>query len=179
MKKVLLVFSGLLILVSLCACGVNGNIFSKPTPTPLPDIDPAALITLDDVVINAGYTPVIEPSGTSREGNVATVLYRSEPIGQNDTVSVKITQFTEEMDYQMIFEQYEQEKARRTSAELIPGIGQEAYIAFPSIHVYDRGCLIDITAGSGSNDEQKNLLQSLALTAAQRLEEIVPDNTKK
>lgn len=177
MKKILLVFSSLLISISLCACG--GGLFLKPEPTPMPDIDPASLITLDDVVVNAGYTPVIEPSKTSREGNIATVMYRSEPVGKNDTVSVTITQFTDEMDYQMIFEKYEQEKSRRSSAEIIPGIGQEAYIAFPSIHVYDRGCLIDITAGSGSNDEQKTLLQSLALTAAQRLEEIVPDNTKK
>ena len=40
--------------------------------------DPATLITTDDVALNAGYTPVIEESGTSRNGNVATVLYRSE-----------------------------------------------------------------------------------------------------
>ena len=51
--------------------------FAKPTPTPIPEIDPATLITTDDVALNAGYTPVIEESGTSRNGNVATVLYRS------------------------------------------------------------------------------------------------------
>ncbi|MCI8403846.1 MAG: hypothetical protein HFE49_02985 [Clostridia bacterium] len=179
MKKVLLVVSSLLMIIGLCACGGEGGLFSKATPTPMPDIDPAALVTLDDVVVNAGYTPVIEPSGTMREGNVGTVLYRSEPIGQHDIVSVKITQFTEEIDYQALFEQYEQEKAKRTSAEIIPGIGQEAYIAFPSIHVYDRGCLIDITAGSGADETQKLLLKNLALAAAAKLEEIVPDNTKK
>ena len=113
----------------------------------------------------------------SRNGNVATVLYRSEPIGQNDTVTVKVTQFTDTIDYQMLFDQYEQEKSKRSSAELVEGIGQESYIAFPTIHVYDRGCIIEITAGSGSDDNQKTLLKNLAITAAGRLESIIPDNT--
>ena len=52
-------------------------------------------------------------------------------------------------------------------------IGQEAYIAFPSIHVYDKGCLIDITAGSGADENQKALLMSLATVAAGRLEQII------
>ena len=58
-----------------------------------------------------------------------------EPIGQNDTVTVKVTQFTDTIDYQMLFDQYEQEKSKRSSAELVEGIGQESYIAFPTIHV--------------------------------------------
>ena len=52
------------------------------------------------------------------------MLYRSEPIGQNDTVTVKVTQFTDTIDYQMLFDQYEQEKSKRSSAELVEGIGQ-------------------------------------------------------
>ncbi len=179
MKKALFVISSLLMTIWLCACGGDGGLFSKAMPTQMPDIDPATLVTLDDVVINAGYTPVIEPSGTVREGNIGTVLYRSEPIGQSDIVSVKITQFTEDIDYQMLFEQYEEEKAKRSSAEIVSGIGQEAYIAFPSIHVYDRGCIIDITAGSGADETQKLLLKNLALAAAHKLEEIVPDRTQK
>ena len=178
MKKVLLIAASLLMIIGLCACGSGGGLFAKPTPTPVPEIDPASLITVDDVVINAGYTPVVEPSGTTRERNVATVLYRSEPIGQQDTVSVKITQFTDTIDYQQLFEEYEQDKASRPSAEIIGGIGQEAYIAFPTIHVYDRGCIIEITAGSGADDTQSNLLKNLAITATGRLEEIIPDNTK-
>lgn len=179
MKKVLLVLSCLLMIMGLCACGEGGGLFAKATPTPVPEIDPAALITAEDVAINAGYTPVIEPSATSREGNVATVLYRSEPIGQNDTVSVKVTQFTDTIGYQTIFDEYEQNKAKRQSAELVEGIGQEAYIAIPTINVFNRGCLIEITAGSGADDTQKTLLKNLAITAASRLEAIIPDNTKK
>lgn len=135
MKKLLLVLASLAMIIGLCACGGGGGLFAKPTPTPIPEIDPATLITTDDVALNAGYTPVIEESGTSRNGNVATVLYRSEPIGQNDTVTVKVTQFTDTIDYQMLFDQYEQEKSKRSSAELVEGIGQESYIALSLIHI--------------------------------------------
>lgn len=172
MKKVLFTLISAVVTLCVCACSAP---FSKPQPTPVPDIDPAMLITAQDVAAYAGYTPVTEPSGTGRNGNIAEVLYRSEPLGQYDNVKVKITQFTDTIDYQMLFEQYEQEKARRTSAELIPGIGQEAYIAYPTIHVYDKGCLIDITAGSGADEIQKNLLTSLAAVAASRVEQIIPN----
>lgn len=179
MKKILFVLACLTITIGLCACGSGGGLFSKPTPTPLPDIDPASLITAEDVAAAAGYTPVIEQSATGREGNVATVLYRSEPIGQNDTVEVKLTQFTDTIGYQQIFNLYEQEKASRRSSQLIESLGQEAYIAFPTIHVYDRGCLIEITAGSGAGEEQEALLKNLAYTAAGRLEEIIPEYVEK
>ena len=150
MKKILLALASVAVTVGLCSCS-GGGLFAKPTPIPIPEIDPASLVTVDDVAINAGYTPVVEPTEVT--------LYRSEPIGQYDPVKVTVTQFTDTIDYQQIFAQYEQEKAARSTAEVIGGIGQEAFIAFPTIHVYDRGCLIEITAGSGSDDTQRNLLK--------------------
>lgn len=179
MKKVIFVLSCLAITIGLCACGGGGGLFSRPTPTPVPDIDPAQLITAEDVAAIAGYTPVIEESATGREGNVATVLYRSEPIGQNDIVEVKLTQFNDTIGYEQIFALYEQEKASRRSSQLVESLGQESYIAFPTIHVYDRGCLIEITAGSGAGEAQESLLKSLAVTAAGRLEAIIPEYVEK
>lgn len=173
MKKILLALSGLLIASILCACAAK-----QPEKVEIPALDPAALITAEDVTSNAGFTPVVEQSETAREGNTATVFYRSEPMGAFDPVKVKVTQFTETIGYQTLYEQYEKDKSKRPSAELVPSLGQEAYIAFPSIHVYDRGCIIDITAGSGSDETQKNLLKNLAFIATGRLEEIIPDRTK-
>lgn len=173
MKKISIILSAALIALSLCACGSND------AEEQIPEIDPASLITAADVETKAGYVPVIDETGTYREGNTAQVFYRSEPVGVNDTVTVKITQFNDEADYQTLFDRYENTKSKRTDAEIIAGIGQEAYIAYPTIHVYDRGCIIEITAGSGSDDVQKALLTDLALTAASRLEEIVPDGTDK
>lgn len=176
MKKLLLVLTSIAMVMGLCSCG-GGGLFSKPEPTPVPEIDPAALITVEDVAACAGYTPVIETSETKREGNAARVMYRSEPIGQYDTVTVTLKQFNDTVNYQMLFDEYEQAKAKRPSAELVEGIGQEAFIAFPTIHVYNRGCIVEITAGSGSDDTQRALLRSLAVRAAAHLEEIIPDGS--
>ena len=52
MKKLLLVLASLAMIIGLCACGGGGGLFAKPTPTPIPEIDPATLITIDDVALN-------------------------------------------------------------------------------------------------------------------------------
>ena len=103
------------------------------------------------------------------------MLYRSEPIGQYDTVEVKVLQFNDAMPYQQIFAEYEANKAKRKDIKLVESLGQEAYIAFPTIFVYDRGCLVSITAGSGADDEQERLLKNLAFTAVGKLEEQIPE----
>lgn len=175
-KKILIVLSAFVVLFGLCSCGTNGGSLDGNSAKSIPEINPALLITAEDVAAYAGYTPVVEESETLREDNVATVLYRSEPVGQNDVVKVKVTQFTDKITQEQISEQYENEKAKRSSAELVSGLGQEAYIAYPSIRVYDRGCIIEITAGSGSDETQKALLTSLANVAAGRLEKMVSEN---
>ncbi len=178
MKKILLALTSLALTAGLCSCSSDAPIVTT-TPAPIPEIDPASLITVDDVATNTGYTPVVEPTETTRDGNRSSVLYVSDPLGQYDPVKVTLTQFTDTIDYEQIFSEYEADKASRAAAELIGGIGQEAYIAFPTIHVYDRGCLIEITAGSGADDTQRNLLKGLAITAASRLESVIPDQTGK
>lgn len=40
MKKLLLVLASLAMIIGLCACGGGGGLFAKPTPTPIPEIDP-------------------------------------------------------------------------------------------------------------------------------------------
>ena len=169
MKKLILALSCLIVTIGLCSCG------GKKEPEPVPELDPAQLITAEDVAAVAGYTPVVVPEGTAKNGNRSSVLYRSEPIGKHDTVEVKLVQFNDDMPYQQIFSEYEANKAKRSDAKLVDSLGQEAYIAFPTIYVYDRGCLLSITAGSGADDEQERLLKNLAFTAVGKLEEQIPE----
>ena len=168
MKRIILCAAALLSAASLCACGSKAEQKKE-----IPQIEPTELVTIDDVTAYAGYIPVI--SETTRDGNRSSVLYVSDPLGQYDPVEVKLIQFNDEMGYQQIFDYYEQQKSMRQDAELLESLGQETYIAYPTIHVYDRGCLIEITAGSGAGDEQRQLLRQLASNAAARLEEIVPE----
>lgn len=175
MKKLLLVFSTLLVVVGLCSCGDGGGIFAKPTPTPVPEINPLELISAEDVyaAINYAYAPVLDGDTYTRDGNESTAMFRSEPIGQGDPVIITVKQFTDTVSKETVWYEYDSARIKRSSAEMISDLGEDAYIAFPSIHVYDRGCHITITAGSGSTEEQKNTLLNLAATATAKLENII------
>ena len=173
MKKLLFVLASLTITIMLCACGGGGGLFSKATPTPIPVIDPSTLITADDVAAMTGYYPVLESGAVKYDGNTATALYVSDPMGQ-DPVEITVHQYNEEVPIVNVWYDYDTDRAYRSSAEEIANLGETAFIAFPSINIYDRGCYVRITAGSGSDENQRNLLLNLAYTAIPRLEEIMP-----
>lgn len=177
MKKLLLIFSALLMTICLCSCGKGGGLFASPTPAPVTEINPIEIITPEDVyaAVNYAYAPVLDGDTYIRDGNKATALYRSEPIGQGDPVIVEITQYTDTVAKESVWYEYDNERIKRSSAEAVSELGEDAYIAFPSIHVFDRGCHIKITAGSGSSEEQKNTLLTLARTAVARIDAIMPE----
>lgn len=173
MKKFLLILSAVLITVGLCSCGDT-----KPNEAkvPIPEINPIEIITPEDVyaAINYAYAPVLDGDAYTRDANKATAFYRSEPIGQ-DPVIVEITQYTDSISKENIWYEYDNDRIKRSSAETIPELGEDAFIAFPSIHVFDRGCHIKITAGSGNTEEQRNTLLTLAQTAVSRIEAVMPE----
>ncbi len=173
MKKILFVLASLTCTIILCSCGKAGGLFSKATPTPIPVVDPSAIITAEDVAAATGYTPVLDGGAVKYEGNTATAFYRSEPVGQ-DPVEISVQQYNEQTPVENVWFDYDTNRAYRSSAEEIADLGETAFIAFPSINIYDRGCYICITAGSGSDDNQRNLLLNLANIAVPRLEEIMP-----
>ncbi|MCD8391142.1 MAG: hypothetical protein LUD03_04810 [Firmicutes bacterium] len=168
MKKFLLAAASLICVIMLASCG--GAMFAEPSPTPVPEIDPSEILTLDDVAAYVDYELVSD--GVMRDGNTASVLYRTEPIGMADTVEIKITQYNESVSADDVWNEYAVGKAARTTAEDIAELGESAYIAFPSINIYDRGCYIKITAGSGSDEGQRNMLLNLAYAAVPKFEAV-------
>lgn len=175
MKKLLLVVSTLLIVIGLCSCGEGGGLFASPTPTPIPEINPLDLVSAEDVyaAVNYAYAPVLEGDTFTRDGNKATAIFRSEPIGQGDPVIITVTQYSDSVPKENVWYEYDYDRVKRASAESIAELGEDAFLAFPSIHVYDRGCHIKITAGSGSSEEQREMLINLARTAVSRFETII------
>lgn len=173
MKKFLLILSVVLITVSLCSCE---NTKQKKSNEPIPEVNPIEIITPEDVyaAINYAYAPVLDGDTYTRDVNKATAFYRSEPIGQ-DPVIVEITQYTEAIPKENVWYEYDNDRIKRSSAEAIPELGEDAFIAFPSIHVFDRGCHIKITAGSGNTEEQRTTLLTLAQTAVSRIEAVMPE----
>lgn len=169
MKKLLLVIASLTLTIMMCSCG---GPFSKSAPKPIPVVDPSTLITADDVAAMTGYYPVLSGGAVKYDGNTATALYVSDPLGQ-DPVEITVQQYNEEVPVVNVWYAYDTDHAYRSSAENVENLGENAYIAFPSINIYDRGCYIRITAGSGSDENQRNLLLNLAYTAIPRFEQIM------
>ena len=161
----------------LCSCGNGGGLFAEPTPTPLPSADASAVLSLDDAkaAINNEYELELADGAVINDGNVSTAKYSAVPKGSGDPIIVKVINRTSTISADDIWNDYEYSRLSRPSSELIEGIGYDAYIAYPSIHVYDRGCEIVITASSGSGDKQKEILKKLAATAAEKLEGIIPE----
>lgn len=174
MKKILLIFAAVSCALMMAACGLTKN-----EPVIIPDVDPTALITLEDVAAATGYQPVLDGGAVKHDGNTAKALYRSEPIGQGDVIEITVTQYNDNTPIENVWYAYDTDRSLRLSAEEVAELGESAYIAFPSINIYDRGCYVKLTAGSGSDDNQRNLLLSLARTAISRLEEIMPEPVVK
>lgn len=165
----------MLAVFGLCACGSGGGLFAEPTPTPIPQIDPTTLLTSDDVyaAVNYEYVPVVD-GGVVEDGNSRSAVYVSNPKGLGDSVEIKITQYSENFSIDQVFQVFAAAKAKRYEITEVTELGETAYIAYPTIHVYDRGCIIEVTAGSGSDEAQQALLVNLAKTAVARFEQIMP-----
>lgn len=175
MKKLLSVILTVLMVIGLCSCKEGGGLFAKPVPTPIPEINPLDLISAEDVyaAINYAYAPMLDGDTCVRDGNKATAFFRSEPIGRGDPVIVEITQYSDTVSKEEVWYEYDNNRIKRPSAQKIENMGEDAFIAFPSIHVFDRGCYIKITAGSGDTEEQRNALMTLATTAVTKLNAII------
>lgn len=171
MKKIISILSLAAITMSLCSCG-EGGLFGDPIPTPEPMIDAAEVLTIDNVktAVADNYTVELEGGGAVTEGNVTTASYRANPVGSGDPIIVEVIQSVGSVSEDTIWADYEAKRLTRSSAQLVEGIGEDAYIAYPSIHVYNKGTEIVITAGSGSDEGQANYLKDLAKTAVANIE---------
>lgn len=173
MKKLLLVISSLLVTVGLCACGGNGGLFkSAATPTPIPVVEPSNLLSADEVKEYVNYDVTVDEESTEKTG-AKSVVYVSNPKGKENSVTVKIIQFSDKLSKDDVWGQYDNGRIKRSSAKTVEGLGSDAYIAYPSIHVYDRGCEIIISAGSGSDQTQEDLLKRMAERAVMNFENII------
>ncbi len=170
MRKTFLFLTGaILAVICLCACNNSSdNGKASATPTPIPQISPEEVLPLESAVSAVGYELVSD--GETEEDGVRSVLYRTEPIGKKDVVKVTVRQFSETVSKQEITDEFYAAKESRPSAETIASVGEDAFLAFPSIHIYKDGRYVEITAGSGADDTQRELLISLGRTAAGNIE---------
>lgn len=162
-KKLCTMIMSLICIAGLCACG-GDNSAEKQVPV----LSPTDILSAEEVAEYTGCTmqqdgDIIEENGTK------TVVYVSSPKGETDSVTVKFTQCGDNISKDEVWNRYDTARIKRESAVIVEGIGTDAYVAFPYIHIYDKGCDITIAAGSGSDEGQQALLERIGERAVLNL----------
>jgi len=139
----------------------------------IPPVMPTDVITQADADSAAGgkyklklnHNAVIE-----LESNIYKAEYLAEPLGSGDPVVVTVTSPYAEITKDDIKEEYKNEYKTRLNKRKVEGLGDGAFLAYPSLYIYQDGYMIEISAGSGNSDEQKELLIELGKKALENLQ---------
>ncbi|MDY3928626.1 MAG: hypothetical protein SOZ34_04590 [Clostridia bacterium] len=159
MKKFIPLF--ICICIFLASCGKKDKIEPRDT------VYPSDLVTVEELAPFIGYTPVMSETRSRR---VSDAVFVSDPIGKEDIVEIKVRQKNGLQSESEVKEYFDECKKMRSDAfDVQLDNTVEAFIAYPTLHYYINGYHVEITAGSGSDDLQKNLLQNIANITLEKL----------
>lgn len=161
MKKTYLLI--IFIFALLCSCG---------KPKEIPKLLPTNVISLEEAqtVIGDSYKLQMKNNAVVEDSNSISVKYLSNPAGAGDPVFIEL--FTDEDNYS----KFKKSSDMRTDSIVVQGLGSQAYISYPALHIYSNDCYVKITAGSGSSDEQAELLVELGKLAARNIKAFYEEN---
>lgn len=173
MKKILY-FAAVLMVIIVSACSQDGKQPAEKTNKAEKGAALTAdfLMTLEDVKSLVSYEPVMNVENTRQK---STVRFDSNPIGQ-DPVILELYSYNGKKSIAAVYEDFKQKKEKRPKAEDIEDLGLEAYIAYPSVNLYRDGYMIVVTAGSGADNAQAELLKKAGAIAAGHLDEYLNKN---
>lgn len=166
MKKTLL-FTLIICTGLLSACKSEKKVKNKPL------LLPTDVISLDTACQNycgEDYTFVMKDDAVKQEGNHLYTAYITDPLGAGDNIYVDIYITDENNDSNSIKNKFEASKNKRSDFIAVDDLNAEAYITYPTIHLYTNDVYAAITAGSGSDDNQTELLINLGKTALENIE---------
>lgn len=158
----------LLICAAVCiftSCSKEGGIMPTASPAPVSvyNLNPSDVLTADNLSLLVTYPLICNTILDTPEKK--TLLCQSEPIG-HDPIRIDVEQYSDKIPKSDIKAKYDSDKSRRSSSEdIMLDNGFEGYIAYPYVKIYHDGYYITITAGSGNDDAQKQLLTQIAETA--------------
>ena len=170
-KKVLITIAASAAAIVFSSCSGGG----LSSPTPVPTFVPTELVTAQDLASITGY-PLVADGDVKTEGNTHTITYKSDPVGK-DSVTISITQSGANLSKDEVQKKFEDGKTKRAT-QPVKGIGTDAYIAYPFISIYDRGCYVRIAAGSCSDSKQSDLLQKIGKKVTEKIESTLKDDTQ-
>lgn len=167
MKRLFFVICIFILSVSGCRSEI------KDTPLKASDF-----LSAEEASSYIGYSPVAEEKDTRL---CKSVKYKNSTVGEGDIVEVLVYPPNEKKSVDDIKSDYEYQKQKNTeygSYIQVDGIDAEIFIAIPSVHIYKNGYYVVVTAGSGGEEEQINLLKSLAGIVVGHLDEMLPVDTE-
>ena len=159
----------LISILILCGCSAKKSDVVPVKPTDIIS-EAEAESALGGVDLNLEFDAVVDLNN-----NTYKATYLPDPIGSIDPVIVKVIYPSEELSEGDVKGLYNEAYASRMNKRKIEGIGESAYVAFPSINIFDRGHFITITAGSGDTQKQLDLLLSLGKTAITNLDKYLSE----
>lgn len=119
-----------------------------------------------EVAIESEFDYFLEHEAVVDLGNnTYRASYYPDPLGSDDPVIVEVTIPDENLLRSDIKNLYLKSYDSRINKRKIDGVGEDAFVAFPTLTVYDRGYLICITAGAGDTKEQLDTLLTLGQKA--------------
>lgn len=162
MKKVLFLFIVCLVFVSGC---------KKDEVKPM--LLPTDVISLEEAqeLIGESYTLKMKDDAVIQEENLLSVKYLSEPLGSGDGVFIEILTPDENHSKSVIKDEFSKSRDKRSDRILVKGLGNDAYITYPTLHLYTHDLYVTITAGSKSSDEQADLLIELGKLAQKNIDD--------
>ena len=131
------------------------------------NITASVLLPQETVAPYLSYTPNVTEKNTRR---YSITEYLSNPSGKYDPVIVKVFQVNDLLSEDEVINHFNECKDLRSDAFTVDGMGVECFVAYPSIHYYTNGYHVQITAGSGSDNDQKILLMNLAKISLENLD---------
>ena len=132
-------------------------------------LSPTDILSQGDIKEYIDFTPVLEESETT---NSKTVKFKNSTAGASDIIEVTVYSEKENFsktDIEDRFKFYKEKTIQYNSLIPAEGLEAECFIAIPSIYILKDGYMVVITAGSGGEDAQINLLRSLAEVAIKNI----------
>ena len=135
---------------------------------------PSEVVTIEQAqeIIGDEYVLKLKDSALIQDANKVTAKYISEPLGAGDGVFIDIYEPSESFDEDAVMEKFEASRKKRTDFITLEDMGDDAYIAYPTLHLYSHGVYVAITAGSANTEEQMQLLTDLGEVAEKNLSQI-------
>ncbi len=163
MKKI--IFLMILCLGLFTACGRKKE-EKRPLllPTDVVSLNAAQKLVADE------YTLVMKNDAVIQEDNKTAVTYLSDPLGSGDSITIEVYSSDKNNTAENTKDEFLLSKNKRSDFIRVEGLGEDAYITYPSLHIYLNGVYVKITAGSGASESQSDILVELGKIAEKNIE---------